>query len=147
MSTRTTIASPPPRRRRVKGALRKGAEFEREIARRLAARGWFVVRSGGSRSPADLVAIPPRHYTSIETRSVWLIQAKAHNRSLPKREARELLSLVARHAGVVTVHAKPAEAAGSIELVDLASSERYELPTTTDEGRPLRLLADARVQR
>lgn len=35
----------------------KGANFERRVKKELEKYGWFVVRSAGSKSPVDLVAI------------------------------------------------------------------------------------------
>lgn len=35
----------------------KGARFERRVKKELEKSGWFVVRSAGSKSPVDLVAI------------------------------------------------------------------------------------------
>lgn len=40
---------------------RRGAAREREYAERLQAKGWEVVRSAGSRSPMDLVALKEGH--------------------------------------------------------------------------------------
>ena len=68
----------------------KGASLEREVARRLEALGWRVVRSAGSRGPADLVAWKDGH--------AMLIQCKAGRASMKKLEA-EALALWARDLG------------------------------------------------
>lgn len=59
----------------------KGANFERLLGKRLEKQGYFVVRSAGSHSAVDLVAI--REYT------VRLIQVKSSRRRLVGADAVE----------------------------------------------------------
>lgn len=52
----------------------KGANFEREIKKKYESWGYFVVRTAGSHSPADLIAFPP--LGMISEWSPILIQCK-----------------------------------------------------------------------
>ena len=59
------------RRKPLRTAYRRGVAFERTIKKDLEARGYFVLRSAGSHSPVDLVALR-------WDRDVLLVQCKAH---------------------------------------------------------------------
>ncbi len=71
----------------------KGYRCEREAKAFLEKQGFFVVRSAGSHSPADLVA--------IRYREVWLVQVKA--KTLPSKAEREKLLNIATMYGATAV--------------------------------------------
>lgn len=69
----------------------RGEAFERRVKKDLESKGYFVVRSAGSKGPVDLVCfVGSMHLTSV----VWLIQCKRDKR-LPKKE-REAMRELAR---------------------------------------------------
>ena len=76
---------------------RKGRALEYAVKRHLEEQGYFVVRSAGSRGPADLVA--------LKNGEILLIQCKKDGH-LSKDEAYELLE-AARVAGGKAVLAYP----------------------------------------
>ena len=126
MTTEPTTASPTPKRRRT-SPLRRGAVFERAVKERLETAGAFVVRSAGSRSPVDLVAIfdesaPPGLTGTLA------IQVKMQCRALPRAEREALIALAGRYAEIRVFHAWPGGEGGSVVLDDLVSGERFELP-------------------
>ena len=141
MSTRTTTASPAPKRRRV-SPLTVGIRFENEVRRRLVAAGWYAARVAGSKTPADIVALPPMS-APAGWKGTVLIQCKGHQRNLPRREVAALLDLADRHAGIDVVHCHPADEPGQIVLVNLIGGREYELPAAPDDGRALQLVGDA----
>jgi len=67
---------------------RKGANFERRCRRFLEEKGWFVIRSGGSKSPVDLVA--------LRDGEIALIQCRVSG-YLPQKEKEELLGIAKRN--------------------------------------------------
>jgi len=66
----------------------KGANFERRVAKFLTNRGWLVIRSAGSKSPVDLVA--------LRQGEVWLVQCKVDGYMLPA-ERLQLLGIAAEN--------------------------------------------------
>ena len=91
------------------------------------AAGWCAARVAGSKTPADIVALPPM-LAPAEWKGTVLIQCKGHQRNLPRREVAALLKLADRHVGVDAMHAHPGDEPGQIVLDDLVSGKRYELP-------------------
>jgi len=63
-------------------AYRRGAELERDVKRRLEAKGWFCVRSAGSKSPVDIVAVKP------DARPLF-VQVKGGKRGMTRAELLE----------------------------------------------------------
>lgn len=63
-----------------------GAKFENEVKRALEKRGYFVIRSAGSKSPVDLVAFKEDNSDSLKNNmsSVLFIQCKYGNRNYIK---------------------------------------------------------------
>ncbi len=73
----------------------RGHAFELRARSRLEEQGWFVVRSAGSKTPVDLVAI------KSDQRPLF-VQAKSGTRSLSKRERAEFTEF-AQKLGAVPV--------------------------------------------
>lgn len=69
-----------------------GARFERRVKRHYESLDYFVVRSAGSHSPVDLVAIK-------KDKAILFIQCKSNGRVTPK-ERDELIS-AANRAGAI----------------------------------------------
>lgn len=57
-------------RKMVKDKYQKGAKEENKLKKYLEKKGYYVMRSAGSKGPADLIAIDP------ETRKIRVIQVK-----------------------------------------------------------------------
>lgn len=104
-----------PKRRTTRHAYRKGADFERELKRRMEAEGWFVVRSAGSKTPVDIVAI-----RGVE---IKLIQCKNTGRGLPKVEREKLLNLKPLWKYEVYCASPDKEIPGVIRLENLATGD------------------------
>ena len=134
MATELITASPPPKRRRV-SPLTVGIRFENEVRRRLVAVGWYAARVAGSKTPADIIALPPMS-APAEWKGTVLIQCKGHRRNLPRPEVRALLDLADRHAGIDVVHCHPGSEPGQIVLVNLIGGRLYELPSANGVPRP-----------
>lgn len=60
---------------------RKGARYERKIVKEYKEKGWLALRSAGSKSPIDVVAINPI------TKQIRLIQCKTN---INKTKARKI---------------------------------------------------------
>lgn len=69
----------------------RGAERERELAKRWRQDGWFVTRSAGSHSPADLVCLKRGERPA-------LLQLKTGQRRWPSKDERVALLLAAERA-------------------------------------------------
>lgn len=78
-------------------AYARGAAFERRVRDALEARGWWVIRSAGSHSPADLVAWGPT--------ACWMVQAKRSG--LPSLADRVALLAWAERAQATAVLVRP----------------------------------------
>lgn len=78
-------------------AYSKGTTFERRVREKLTGVGWTVIRSAGSKTKVDLVALAPD----------WcmLVQCK-HDGDLPKTEWDELFRLASLVGGFSAVLAK-----------------------------------------
>ena len=137
-----TVAASEPRKRRKTSPLKRGAIFERMVKERLEAAGAFVLRSAGSRSPVDLVAVFGES-ASLGLAGVAMVQVKMSRRALPRAERDALVSLARRYDGVRVFHALPHEQPGRIILRDLVVHRTYELPATTNDGQALPPEADA----
>lgn len=70
----------------------RGAAYERAVRKVYEARGFYVVRSAGSKGIVDLVALPGRSAPASETRVV-LIQVKAGRRGATPGEVAALRML------------------------------------------------------
>ena len=68
-----------------------GYNFEQRVKRYFEKKGYYVVRSAGSKGQIDLVAIPTLN-SSIRASDVLLIQCK-HGAKISKKERDELLDL------------------------------------------------------
>ena len=77
-------------------AYHRGAEKERELAKRWRKDGWFVTRSAGSHSPADLVCLRAGYRSR-------LLQLKTGKRKWPSRDERISLGLAADRSGAVAL--------------------------------------------
>ena len=77
-----------------------GKRFEDKVRAGLIADGYVTVRSGGSRSAVDIVALKPGQ--------VVLIQAKRSNPLIPRPERIELVRLAQLCAGLPVVAYQPA---------------------------------------
>ncbi|MEM1820965.1 MAG: hypothetical protein QXU64_05185 [Thermofilaceae archaeon] len=88
---------------------KKGAKLEYKVRDLLARRGYFVVRSAGSRGPFDLVA--------LKKGEVLLVQCRADGR-VSEEERRELVEL-ARSVGAKAFLAYKEE--GIVKLVELVA--------------------------
>ena len=75
----------------------KGANFERKIATMLQRKGYFVTRSAGSHSIADLTAIK-------KTKKPLLVQCKAGTASVDLEDQNKLF-ITAQEAGAIAVTA------------------------------------------
>ena len=64
----------------------RGRRFEYRCKRELEARGWYVWRTPGSKSPADLIALKAPDWTV-------LIQCKTTERGVTKKARQELCEL------------------------------------------------------
>jgi Holliday junction resolvase len=84
------------------GAYRRGRAFEWHVRDVLEQAGWWVIRSAGSHSPADLVAWAP----AAEYHACWLVQAKRSGHL--SRAEREALLQWADRAGAFAVAVRPA---------------------------------------
>ena len=103
------------KRRTSRHAYRKGADFERELKRRMETEGWFVVRSAGSKTPVDIVA--------IRSGFVRLIQCKNTGRAFPKAD-REKLIAVGYDTGCSVYHSMPdPHEPGEIRVENLATGD------------------------
>ena len=71
----------------------KGYRFEVKVATFFRRRGYFVIRAGGSKGPADLVAVKKGH-------STLLIQCKAGTGSVDMEEHNKLF-VAAQEAGAI----------------------------------------------
>lgn len=71
----------------------RGAEFERRVKRHLETNGYTVLRSAGSKSPIDLIALKPG--------AIVLIQCKPTPRLSPAD--RESITRIATHVGATPV--------------------------------------------
>lgn len=78
-------------------AYQKGSAFERTVKKDLEARGYVVAKTGGSRSPFDLLAVRS-HATPL------VVQAKTNGRIDPHE--REALIEVAKQAGAFALMAE-----------------------------------------
>lgn len=73
---------------------RAGATFERDVQHYLTGLGWFVVKAGGSRGCADLVALRSDHQP-------WLIQCKrTDSPQLPAQQWATLWLTAIDHGGL-----------------------------------------------
>jgi Holliday junction resolvase len=82
---------------------RGGYELERAVRKDYEARGWFVVRAGGSKGPADLVAIQPGQTDCfVDISVVELVQCKADGK-ITKTEAFNLSALAETLAATARV--------------------------------------------
>ena len=145
MNDGTVAASEPRKRRRGWNPVRKGAEFEREVVRRLRGLGWFVVRSAGSKTVVDIVALPPMS-APAEWKTTTLIQVKSHHRALSKSEVRAQLELSYRYGAVDVAHCYPGAEPGVVILKNLIGGAIYELSVPPDGDQPLRVVGDALKQ-
>ena len=97
----------------------KGCSFEYKARNKLQAAGYLVVRSAGSKGPADLVA--------LRQGEVLLVQAKKNGR-LSKREEAELV-VIANKYGACPVLCGP-----GLRFERLRDGQRLELdPAPADE--------------
>lgn len=55
---------------------RRGYDLERRLRKRLEAKGWFVIRSAGSKTPVDLVAFNGCRHAFVQCSRVPLPMAK-----------------------------------------------------------------------
>ena len=131
MATEPTIASQAPKQRRVRNTRQKGDVFERLVRHRLESLGWFVLRSAGSRTPADLMCLV-KGDAMVGLKSVALIQCKCTDRPLPKAERLALLEIADRHRMVDVFLARPGRGVGSVELVNLIGGLVLELVPVDD---------------
>ena len=74
----------------------KGRNFEYRIMDYLREKGYFCMRSSGSRGPFDIIAIPPSQGSTL------LIQAK-YNGYLPKYELQQLKEIQKKIWGLVKI--------------------------------------------
>ncbi len=101
------------------GRYKKGANFERQVKDFLKEEGFLVVRSAGSHTISDLVAIKPGPL-------VWLIQCKTDGRLKP--EERDGLLELEQYLHIVPMFAYRVK--GKIKLEQVASKEptfHYEI--------------------
>ncbi len=68
----------------------KGATFERKIKDKYERQGYLVIRSAGSHSVADLIAIPPKNIIGLKP---ILIQCKVTSQKTSHRLIKEMLPL------------------------------------------------------
>jgi len=68
---------------------RKGADFERKIKNKLESAGYFVIRSAGSKGPADLVAWD----SNSRDESPYFFQCKTGEEGITKAEVEKLAPL------------------------------------------------------
>jgi Holliday junction resolvase len=76
----------------VSAPYRRGADFERRVEKYLAEKGYFVLRSAGSKSPVDLYASRGDAH--------FYVQCKGGQRSMPRKDRVELVELAADHRAV-----------------------------------------------
>jgi len=55
---------------------RQGADFERKVRSHLESMGFFVIRSAGSKTKVDLVALRADNSRPYDQRAVWFVQCK-----------------------------------------------------------------------
>jgi hypothetical protein len=77
-------------------AKRRGTRFERDVARRLRAEGWYVIRAAGSLGIFDLFAVCGSDYACIEC-TTNARSAKAKERCLKRMLASGELSGIDSH--------------------------------------------------
>lgn len=109
------------------GKYAKGARFERQVRDFLEEDDWLVVRSAGSHTVSDLVAVKPdlniKEYT---TPWVWLIQCKTDGRLKPKE--RDTLLGLEKALGIIPMLASKEK--GKIKLERIKSNKptfHYEM--------------------
>jgi len=76
-----------------KNQYNKGAGYERKLKREYEMKGWFVIRSAGSKGPADLIAINPK------TRRIKVIQVKTYKKRLSEKEMNNLIEKIPTEEG------------------------------------------------
>ena len=109
------------------GQYRKGAKFERQVKDFLEEDDWTVIRSAGSHTVSDLVAIKPQPEALQHPAPwVWLIQCKTDGRLKPKE--RDGLLELEEHLHVIPMLAYKVK--GKIKLERVRSKEptfHYEI--------------------
>jgi Holliday junction resolvase len=96
---------------------RRGADFERTVAKRLIADGYWVVRAAGSHGKADLVAIKLASLNPLRCHVV-LVQCKLTGPGgVPPAEWNEIWEVANRIGAIPVVAHKPAR--GRIEYLRL----------------------------
>ena len=80
---------------------RKGADFERKIANKLRAKGYLVIRSAGTKSLVDLVAL------DLKVGKIMLIQLKNYKLTKPEfeRMSAEIRKLAPQPSAEVSFYA------------------------------------------
>jgi len=95
----------------------RGAAFELRVKAELEDRGWLVTRSPGSRSPFDLMAVPPVAY---RLDNVALVQCKL--RGVISRADAAALGRVAETFGCEPVLAYTMQARGAVHYKYLTNA-------------------------
>lgn len=96
---------------------RRGAVFERDVAKRLVGDGYWVVRAAGSHGKADLVAIKIASLDPLRCHAV-LVQCKLTGPGgVPPAEWNELWAVSVRIGAIAVVAHKPAR--GKVEYLRL----------------------------
>jgi Holliday junction resolvase len=112
---------------------RRGADFERRVRAALEADGYEVIRSAGSKTPVDLIALkePWQHRDALV-----FIQAKRTNGTCPPAERVRLLSLanIARAVPLVAYQPLPRKPIAYRRLTGPGPKDWQ--PWTPDEAVP-----------
>ena len=90
-----------------------GRRFEYRVKEYLEKKGYYVMRSAGSKSPFDLIAIQTKGMSSIE--STILIQCK-HGAKISKQERDNLALLQSRIVGGISIICAWSKPHGKIEF-------------------------------
>lgn len=86
-------------------AYRRGADLERDVKRRLEDKGWFCVRSAGSKTPVDIVAVKP------DSRPLF-VQVKGGRRGMTRAELLEFRDFCAEKNAVALLVDRPPSGRG-----------------------------------
>jgi Holliday junction resolvase len=104
----------------------KGVKFEREVRDLLTSWGWWVTRSGHSRTPVDLVA--------LRLGAIMLIQCKTHDYLAPA-EREELRNLAVRAGGKAFLAGKRVRGKVTFRQVMAAGLVEVDIAATTPDAR------------